>query len=176
MTPTRQRLSATPAAMVSCIVILSVLVTPISTAASAEKSVAITECAIEGFAPGDTADQMREAFGKPHDGSVVKSNLSDYPHREYEYDGMRIVFSISGRSAMSFYVASPKYRLRSGIGVGSTWMEVVDALGPGSLGSAGGSNTYSYQIVDSKGDYIPAWLKFVIEDEVVRTFSVTTMR
>lgn len=173
---TRQTLSVIPAATAICIVVLSPVIAPASTAASAQKTVSIAECAINGFVLGDTTDQMRQVFGEPDQNSVVKSQLNEYPHREYKYDGMRIVFSTNGRSAMSFYVSSSTYRLRSGIGVGSRWMDVVDVLGPGSLRSARGSNTYSYQVVDSKGDYIPAWLRFTIENQVVTTFSVVTTR
>jgi len=119
---------------------------------------------------------MREIFGEPEQDSVGKSLLNEYSHREYEYDGMRIVFSTNGRSAMSFYVSSPAFRLRSEIGVGSIWRDIVAALGPGSLRISGESITYSYHVVDSKGDYVPAWLRFAMENEVVTSFSVVTTR
>jgi len=154
--------------------VLSALVVPASTVASAQKTVPIAECEVDGFGLGDPADQMLETFGEPMQDSVVKSPLNDYPHREYKYDGMRIVFSTDGRSAMSLYVSSPAYRLRSGIGVGSAWREVLAALGPGELRSSREPVTYSYHVVDGNGEYVPAWLKFAIENEVVASFSVMT--
>jgi hypothetical protein len=54
------------------------------------------------------------------------------------------------------------------------WMEIVEALGPGSLSSSGGSIFYSYHVDDSEGDYVPAWLRFAVENEVVTSFSVVT--
>ena len=176
MIRTRQRLSAGLAATAICVIVLSVLTTPTSTVASAEKTVPIAECEIDGFGLGGSANQMREIFGEPEQDLVVKSRLNEYSHREYEYDGMRIVFSMNGRSAMSFYVSSPAFRLRSGIGVGSTWIDIVEALGPGSRSSSGESITYSYHVVDSKGEYVPAWLRFAMENKVVMSFSVVTKR
>lgn len=170
----RQVLSVSHAATVIWIIGLSALIMPALTAASVQKTVSIAECKIDGFGLGDSADQVRELFGEPEQDSVVKSQLNEYQHREYEYDGMRIVFSTNSRSVMSFHVSSPAFRLRSGIGVGSIWTDIIEALGPGSFKSSGESVSYSYQVVNSKGDPVPARLRFAIENELVTSFSVTT--
>ena len=159
-----------------CIFVVSVQFLPTTTSSAPPKTVPIAECEVNGFGLGDSQNLMRRLFGEPEPNSVVKSPLNEYPHREYLYEGMRIVFSTHGHSAFSYYVSAPEYRLRSGIGVGSMWMEIVEALGPGSLSSSGGSIFYSYHVVDSEGDYVPAWLRFAVENDVVTSFSVVTTR
>ena len=159
---------------VICVVVVSTLSAPTSTNAAPQKTIQIVECEINGFGLGDSADQMYKTFGKPDPDFLVKTRLNEYPHHEYQFDGLRIVFSTHGRSAMSYYVSSPAYRLRSGVGVGSMWREVIETLGPGLFGSSGGVVLYSYRIVDSEGKFVPATLEFVVENDVVKRFSVVT--
>lgn len=156
------------------VVFAAVLALPTSNSSAPQKTISISECEINGFGPGGSADQMRRAFGEPERDSAAKSPLNEYPHREYRYDGIRIVFSMHGRSAMSYYVSSTEYRLRSGIGVGSSWAEIIQTLGPGSFRKSGESISYVYRVVEDDGDHIPAWLTFSLDDDVVTTFSVTT--
>jgi hypothetical protein len=137
-------------------------------------TIPMVECEINGFGLGGSADQMRTVFGEPEPISIAKSPTGEYPHREYRYDGIRFVFSTHGRSAMSYFVSSPKYRLRSGVGVGSTRAEIDEALGSGRRGRSGDSNYLTNHVIGADDQYIPAWLTFRLVDDVVTTFSVTT--
>jgi hypothetical protein len=84
------------------------------------------------------------------------------------------MFSPSGRSVVSFTVTGAEYRLKSGIGVGSAWTEVIEAFGIGSFASSNGEIIYTYRVVDSNGDLVPAFLNLVVENEVVVRFGVVT--
>ena len=74
-------------------------------------AISFEDCEINGFGLGGTADQMRKAFGEPDPISIAKSPKNEYPHREYQYDGLKFVFSTHGRSAMHYIVTSSKFRL-----------------------------------------------------------------
>ena len=137
-------------------------------------TIPMVECEINGFGLGGSADQMRTIFGEPEPISIAKSPRDEYPHREYRYDGIKFVFSTHGRSAMSYFVSNAKYRLRSGIGVGSTRAEIDEALASGRWGRSGDSHYLTYHVIGTDGRYIPAWLTFRLVYDVVTTFSVTT--
>ncbi len=158
----------------NCIFVIALLLVPNPSNSEPSATIPIDECEINGFGLGGSADQMRNVFGEPEPVSIAKSALAEYPHREYRYDGLTIVFSTHGRSAMSYFVSSPKYRLRSGLGVGSTWAEIEEALGCGFWGRSGDSDSLTYHVIGADGRYIPAWLTFRLVDDVVTKFSVTT--
>jgi hypothetical protein len=99
-------------------------------ASAAPGWISISECELNGFPLGGTVEQMREVLGEPVRSSLVKPAGNDYPNTEHHYDGLRIAFSMSGRSAITFVVTSRDYRLRSGIGVGSTRDAIESTLGP----------------------------------------------
>lgn len=130
------------------------LTVPKSSNSEPSATISMDGCEIVGVGLGRSADQMQTVFGEPEPISIAKSPTDEYPHREYRYDGIRFVFSTNGRSAMSYFVSSPKYRLRSGVGVGSTRVEIYEALGIGRSGRSGRSGYLTYhalvagQIVD----------------------------
>ena len=136
--------------------------------------ISLEDCEINGFGLGGSADLMRSIFGDPEPISIAKSPLSDYPHREYRYDGLKIVFSTHGRSTMHYIVTSSEYRLPSGVGVGSNVTEIQDALGPGGRSAAGDQHYLSYRVFNTMGNPTPAILTFMLDDDVVTQFSVGT--
>lgn len=83
-------------------------------------TIPVAECELDGFGLGGSTEHMRIVFGEPEQATISKSPLVDYPHSEYTYDGLTIVFSTNGTSAMSYSVWSDEYRLLSGVGIGST--------------------------------------------------------
>ena len=137
-------------------------------------AISFEDCEINGFGLGASASLMRSIFGDPEPISIAKSPLSDYPHREYKYDGLKIVFSTHGRSAMYYIVTSSKYRLTSGVGVGSNVAEIQVALGPGGRFAAGDQHYLSYRVFNTAGKPTPAILWFMLDDDVVTEFSVGT--
>ena len=157
-----------------CIIITALLAVPNPSRSASPAKIPIDECEIDGFGLGGSADQMRNVFGEPEPISIAKSPYAEYPHREYRYDGLTIVFSTHGRSAMSYFVSSTNYRLRSGVGVGSTRTEIEEALGRGMWGRAGDIDHLSYLVIGAEGRSIPAQLTFTLVDDVATNFSVTT--
>ena len=129
----------------------------------------MVECEVDGFGLGGSADQMRTALGEPQSMSIAKSWKDEYPHREYHYDGLRIVFSTHVGVAISYFVSSSKYRLRSGIGVGSTRSDIEDALGPGLWSRSGDIHHLTYLVSG-----VPTQLTFRLDDDVASFLSVVT--
>ncbi len=131
----------------------------------------IGECELNGFELGGTTDQMREALGEPDSLSMTMTPGNDYPHQEYRYEGLRIVFSMHGRSGLSFYVSSDEYRLHSGVGVGSTRQEIESALG--ATGKAqSGDTEYLIYLVAEEGGQTAAQLIFKLDRNIAVEFSV----
>ena len=154
--------------------LLTILALPAVCGASSLKTVSLAECAINGFTIGDSAEVMRQALGEPDRQMLAKLATNDYEHLEFQYDGIQIKFSLHGRTAMSYTVDSPDYTLRSGVGVGSTRAELLDALGPAHLYFGAGPETWSYNVVNSDGESSFAMLRFKFEGNTVALFSVVS--
>ena len=121
-----------PAARTASFLALSLaalLVAP-SPVAAAPALVPISECELNGFPLGGTFDQMRRALGEPQRRSLEQAPGNDYRNSAFHYEGLRVVFSMFGRSAITFVVTSDSYRLRSGVGVGSSRQEIESTFGP----------------------------------------------
>lgn len=154
--------------------LLTILAIPAICSSNPLKAVSLADCAINGFAVGDSAETMKQALGEPKRQLLAKVATNDFAHLEFHYDGILIKFSQHGRTAMSFSVDSPNYLLRSGVGVGSTRPELLDALGPAHLHFGTGPETWSYNVVDSNGESLFATLRFYFESETVARFSVAS--
>lgn len=143
--------------------ILLVLPTP---AVPALTWIAISECELNGFGLGDTFDRMRQILGEPDRRSFTKPPENDFPNTEYHYDGLRIVFSMRGRSALTFFVTSDKYRLRSGIGVGSSRQDIESTLGPASEVRLGSELHLYYGLNAPGGQPVSGQLEFKMKNDV----------
>ena len=154
--------------------VIAILAVPNPSRAQPPVPIPFVECEIDGFGLGGSAEQMRNVFGEPEPISIAKSPLAEYPHHEYRYDGLTIVFSAHGRSAMSYIVSSAKYRLRSGVGVGSIRTEIEKALGRGRWGRASDIDYLTYHVIGADGQFIPVQLTFTLVDDVATRFSATT--
>lgn len=157
----------------TCLLVATLLVMPKFSSAQFAP-IAISECELNGFSLGGTADQMRKVLGEPDSISFAKSPKNEYPRREYQYDGLRIAFSTHGLSAMSYFVSSEKYRLRSGAGVGSTRQEIESSLGPTSEYPAGDFDYLTYRVIEADGGPVPVLLTFKLDHEIAIEFSVVT--
>lgn len=168
----------------ACLLVAVVLVLP-SSGYTALATIPIDECelkrsvsnSINGFNLGGSADQMRAVLGEPEAESIAKSPGNKYPHREYRYEGLRIVFSTHGWStlALSFFVSSDKYRLGSGVGVGSTRQEIESTLGSARNLRSGDFKYMVYKVTGPDGRPVGAYLKFRLDREVAVEFSVVTL-
>ena len=155
----------------ACFFVTTSLVTPSSGNAEAAR-IPISECELNGFPLGGTAEEMREALGEPELESSVMTLGDEYPHPEYRYDGLHIVFSMHGRTALSYFVTSDKYRLRSGVGVGSTRREIESALGPTGYFRSGGIPFMAYHLTGSDGRSIPVQLTIRLDGDIAVEFSL----
>lgn len=154
---------------------LAVIATALPESGNSESArITIRECALNGFGLGGTADQMREAFGEPDRASPAISRGNDYPHVEYQYDGLLIVFSMHGLSALSYIVSSAEYSLQGGVGVGSTRQEIESTLGPAMKYRSGDTRYIGYRITADDGRPLPAQLTFTLFRDIAVEFSVET--
>lgn len=133
---------------------LMLLAVPIPVGAE-PKLIAIEECELNGFSLGGTIEEMRNALGKPRSITPVKNPAEEYPYLEAHYEGLRIVFSTQGQSALSYFITSDKYRLRSGVGVGSTRQDIEAALGQTSYYKVGGTVYMIYRLAGPSGNALP---------------------
>lgn len=154
--------------------LLTILALPAICSSNPLKAVSLDDCAINGFTVGDSVEIMRTTLGEPKRKMLAKLATNDFKHLEFHYDGILIKFSQHGRTAMSYAVDSPNYRLRSSIGVGSTRSELLDALGPAHLQFDSGPETWSYNVLNSAGESIHATLRFNFEGETIARFSVAS--
>ena len=154
-----------PGAITATVLAVALLVPPRSATAEPAR-IPVSECELNGFGLGGTADQMREALGEPDRISVEKQPWNDYPHIDYHYDGLRIAFSTFGRSAMTFFVTSERYRLRSDVGVGSTRLEIESALGVAGEVRAGDTLYLTYVCTGPDGRSTLGPLEFKLEREI----------
>ena len=178
----RDKNSQVSLGVVTAFLLVAVVLVLPSSGYTAPATIPIDECelkrsvynSINGFNLGGTADEMRAVLGEPEPVSIAKSPYAKYPHREYWYEGLKITFSTYGRSALSYAVTSPNFRLRSGVGVGSTRSEIEKKLGQGSRARSGDTDYLIYLVLAPDGRPVPAYLAFTLVDDVVTHFSVTT--
>lgn len=142
---------------------LAVLLAPSPVAAS-PGLVPIGECELNGFPLGGTFDQMRNALGEPDRSSLEKAPGNDYRNTEFYYEGLRVVFSMFGRSAITFVVTSDSYRLRSGVGVGSSRQEIESTFGPTTEVRSDDSVELVYLLTGPSGRAGAGQLMFKLED------------
>jgi len=154
-----------------CLIVSGLLVVPKSSRTE-PKLIPISECALNGFPLGGTVEEMREALGEPESISDVMTPGNEYPHLEFQYDGLRIVFSLHGRTALSYVVTSDEYRLRSGVGVGSTRQEIESALGSALNIKSGDVRYMSYHLAGPDGRPIPVQLTIRLDGDNAVEFSL----
>jgi hypothetical protein len=154
-----------------CLLVSGLLVVP-SSGRTEPKLIPISECALNGFPLGGTIEQMRKALGEPESISEVMTTGNEYPHLESRYDGLRIVFSLHGRTALNYFVTSDQYRLRSGVGVGSTRQEIESALGSARYGKSGDVWSMHYHLAGPDGRAIPVQLIIRLDGDNVVEFSL----
>ena len=154
-----------------CLLASGLLVAP--KAGSTEPTlVPISECALNGFPLGGTVEEMLETLGEPESISDVLATGNEHRHLESRYDGLRIVFSLHGRTALSYVVTSDEYRLRSGVGVGSTRQEIESALGSAINIKSGDVRHMAYHLAGPDGHPIPVQLTIKLDSDIVVEFSL----
>ncbi len=154
-----------------CILVSALLVAPKS-GRTEPKLIPISECALNGFPLGGTVEEMREALGEPESITDVMTSGNEYSHLESQYDGLRIVFSLHGRTALNYYVTSEEYRLRSGVGVGRTRQEIESALGPPLYIKSGDVRYMVYHLAGSDGRPVPVQLTIKLERDIAVEFTL----
>ena len=154
-----------------CLLISGSLVVPKS-GHTEPNLIPISECALNGFSLGGTIEEMREALGEPESITDVMTSGNEYLHLESQYDGLRIVFSLHGRTALNYYLTSDKYRLESGVGVGSTQQEIESALGPPLYFKSGDVRFMAYHLAGSDGRPIPVQLTIRLDGQDAVEFSL----
>ena len=159
--------------MMVCLIISGFPVVPKS-GHTESNLIPISECALNGFPLGGTVEEMRDALGEPESITDVMNSGNEYPHLESQYDGLRIVFSLHGRTALNYYVTSDEYRLHSGVGVGSTRQEVESALGPPLYFTSGDVRYMAYHLAGSDGRPIPVQLTIRLDGDNVVEFSLVS--
>ena len=90
-------------------------------------TITIEECAIAGVSLGESKDLARYNLGAPNESGPVCDSCFDIMESWYVYDGLKLNFL--QEELIMYSVTSAKYRLSSGIGVGSTSMEVQSTYG-----------------------------------------------
>jgi hypothetical protein len=153
--------------------VLTLLVLPMSISAEPEL-IAIEECQLNGFSLGGTIEEMRSALGEPDSVSLAMNTGDEYPHLEASYDGLRIVFSIHGQSAISYFVTSDKYLIRSGVGVGSTRQEIESALGATSYYKSGDTVSMVYRLAGPSGRGLPVQFDIRLQGDVAVGLSLVS--
>jgi len=156
---------------VACFLVSALLVLP-KPGHAEPKLIPIGECELNGFPLGGTVEEMHKALGEPESTSAKMTSGDEYAHLESKYDGLRIVFSMRGRSALSFFVSSEKYQLRSGVGVGSTRQEIESALGPTGYFKSGGIVFMAYRVTGSDGRPIPVQLTIKLERDIAVEYTL----
>ena len=156
-----------------CILVSALLVAPQS-GRTEPKLIPISECALNGFPLGGTVEEMREALGEPETITDVMTSGNEYSHLESQYDGLRIVFSLHGRTALNYYVTSEEYRLRSGVGVGSTRQEIESVFGLPLYFKSGDVRYMIYHLAGSDGRPIPVQLDITLDGDNAVEFSLVS--
>lgn len=116
----------------------------------------VDELIADGFAVplGRTRAELAASLGPPRSATVRRVQNRHEPGRtdevhELEYDGLRIVLyrvSATGRELiMEVSLTSERYRLKWGLGVGSTRDAVRRVLGPGVRAERGEIDTDRYE-------------------------------
>ena len=116
----------------------------------------VDELIADGFAVplGRTRAELAASLGPPRSAAVRRVQNRHEPGRtdevhELEYDGLRIVLyraSATGRELlMEMSLTSGRYRLKWGLGVGSTRDAVRRVLGPGVRAEGGETDTDRYE-------------------------------
>ncbi|MDH4124859.1 MAG: hypothetical protein OEW64_12330 [Gammaproteobacteria bacterium] len=153
--------------------ILTFLALPMSVSAD-PKLIAIEECQLNGFPLGGTIEEMRSALGEPDSVLPVLNTGDEYPHLEASYDGLRIVFSTRGQTALSYFVTSEKYLIRSGVGVGSTRQEIEGVLGPTSYYKSGDTVFMVYRLAGPGGRALPVQFDIRLQGDVAVGLSLVS--
>lgn len=154
-----------------CLAVLGMLAGP-RIGFTEPRLISIGECALNGFPPGGSIEEMRNALGEPDSITAVMIAGNEYTHLESQYDGLRIVFSMHGRSALSYYVTSDEFRLRSGVGVGSTRQEIESALGPALNTMVRDVRYMNYHLAGPDGRPIPVQLTIKLDGDTASEFSL----
>lgn len=150
----------------TCSLVLAALVpADISSAESSQGPIA--ELELSGIPLGGTVEEILEMYGEPTKTSELKAALDDFPHFGLRYDGLRLVLSMHGRTLLSYYVSAYRYRLRSGVGVGSSRKEVDAALGRAIYTRSGDNRNVIYLAWGSHGLSVPVQLTISLDGEVV---------
>ena len=157
--------------IIVCFLVSGLLMVP-NSGHTEPKLIPISECALNGFPVGGTIEEMRAALGEPDSLSNVMTTGNEYTHVESQYDGLRIVFSLHGRTALSYFVTSDEYRLRSGVGVGNTRQEIERALGSARYAKSGDVRYMIYHLAGSDGLAIPVQLTITLDGDDVVEFSL----
>ena len=139
--------------------------------ALAQDTVDLAECQIAGIDFTDDLEQAENVLGEPTHLPPPCVGCTDTPHSWIGYEGLKIWHSYG--EIFRFEVSSPKYRLRSGVGVDSSRTEVVTSFGEGRIRVSNGVELITYSITSKNGQATRLVLEFALSDEVVSAFEIT---
>ena len=137
-------------------------------AAFAGDSVDIAEIKISGITFSDRPSRVREVLGDPIEMGPQCNDCIDIMDSWYLYDGLKVKFLVD--EVFDFEVTSEKYRLPSGLGVGSSVENISDALGEPVSWRSGDSMVHTYAVTWKNGQRTAIKLDFLIRDGTVVAF------
>ena len=131
--------------------------------AYSDGTISIADCEIAGIPFAAHRELVNQRLGEPKpqpdfcaDGCF---DVIDYP---YEYDGIEIIMHQD--EAWSFTVTSPDFRLKSGVGVGTSVQEVLDTYGRPETISEGTTSVLTYGVLWTNGKRSRVFLDFSVAD------------
>lgn len=130
---------------------------------------------VAGIKFGDSRQKVLKQLGEPEEaGPTECDGCIDIIDNWFVYNGLRVHFLQT--EAFQFEVTSSSYRLNTGVGVGSTKAEVIDAYGEPSEIPFEGKVVVWYPLSFREQVDDRFKLEFLIENDVVIAFQVGPRR
>jgi hypothetical protein len=133
--------------------------------ACASDSVDITEVKFAGISFSDLSGDVKQLLGDPVEAGPKCDGCIDIMDSWYVYDGLKIKFLVD--QVFDFEVTSESHRLPSGIGVGSSIDEVVEAFGDPVIWDSGDKSIHTYSVTQKNGQRTAIKLDLIIRDNRV---------
>ncbi len=140
----------------------------------ASDSVDIEEIKVAGIKFSDDKDRVRELLGEPSESGPTCDGCIDIIDSWYIYDGIRVHFLQT--EALQFEVNAEKYRLISGVGVGSSQEEVIKQYGQPETTPHEDNIVLAYPLTSNGRGHPDVKLEFLVHDDVVIGFQAGPTR
>ena len=136
--------------------------------------VSYTECQVNGYTVGTSKVAMIEQLGEPlpPPPSDPDELVFDVMNHGFDYDGLIVIFGQSLDASWGFRISSDGFQLKSGIGVGSTELAVLDYYGPTDKAIFDELSILPYQVTWTEGQETFMHLDFTIVDGIVSRIDV----